>query len=50
MRAARPEDAEAVEALDGFSTTGTVFRVEVREDGFVPREVTVDPPLTKVSR
>ncbi|NEW73712.1 GNAT family N-acetyltransferase [Streptomyces rhizosphaericus] len=46
--AAAPEDAEAIEALDGSFTTGTVFQVTVTEDGFALREVPVDPPLTKV--
>ncbi|AIV32753.1 GNAT family N-acetyltransferase [Streptomyces althioticus] len=47
-RAAVPEDAEAIEALDGSFTTDTVFRVTVADDGFALREVKVDPPLTKV--
>ncbi|MFC9219976.1 GNAT family N-acetyltransferase [Streptomyces hygroscopicus] len=47
-RAAAPEDAEAIDALDGSFTTDTVFQVTVTEDGFALREVPVDPPLTKV--
>ncbi|MEU2433694.1 GNAT family N-acetyltransferase [Streptomyces sp. NPDC007861] len=47
-RTARPEDAEAIEALDGSFTTSTVFQVAVADDGFTFREVPVDPPLTKV--
>ncbi|MFE1010337.1 GNAT family N-acetyltransferase [Streptomyces sp. NPDC058794] len=47
-RTAVPEDAEAIEALDGSFTTGTVFQVTVADDGFTLREVKVDPPLTKV--
>ncbi|GAA1122407.1 GNAT family N-acetyltransferase [Streptomyces javensis] len=46
--AAAPEDAEAIEALDGSFTTDTVFQVTVTEDGFALREVPVDPPMTKV--
>ncbi|MGW7091216.1 GNAT family N-acetyltransferase [Streptomyces sp. NPDC054874] len=48
LRTARPEDAEAVEALDGSFTTTTVFRVEIAENGFTLRETPVDQPLTKV--
>lgn len=48
FRTAGPEDTEAIDALDGSFTTGTVFHVEVTEDGFALREVPVDPPLTKV--
>lgn len=48
FRAARPEDAEAIEAVDGSFTTSTVFRVAVVDDGFAFREIPVDPPLTKV--
>ncbi|ARF73404.1 N-acetyltransferase [Kitasatospora albolonga] len=48
LRTARPEDAEAIEALDGSFTTSTVFRVEIAENGFTLRETPVDPPLTKV--
>jgi ribosomal protein S18 acetylase RimI-like enzyme len=47
-RTAVPEDAEVIEALDGSFTTDTVFRVNVTDDGFSLREITVDPPLTKV--
>ncbi|MFY4720920.1 GNAT family N-acetyltransferase [Streptomyces sp. LaBMicrA B280] len=47
-RTAVPEDAEAIEALDGSFTTGTVFRVSAGDDGFALREIPVDPPLTKV--
>ncbi|MCB5178818.1 GNAT family N-acetyltransferase [Streptomyces antimicrobicus] len=48
FRTARPEDAEAIEALDGSFTTSTVFEVTVSGDGFAFREVPVDPPLVKV--
>ncbi|MGI5163899.1 GNAT family N-acetyltransferase [Spirillospora sp. CA-253888] len=48
FRAARPGDAEALGALDGSFTTGTVFQVTADGAGFVLREVPVDPPLTKV--
>ncbi|SFY48275.1 GNAT family N-acetyltransferase [Streptomyces sp. F-1] len=48
FRAARPEDAAAIEALDGSFTTRTVFHVAVTEHGFALREVPVDPPLRKV--
>ncbi|MFV0126319.1 GNAT family N-acetyltransferase [Streptomyces sp. HMX112] len=47
-RAARPEDAKAIESLDGSFTTRTVFRVEAADEGFALREVPVEPPLTKV--
>ncbi|GAA2490282.1 GNAT family N-acetyltransferase [Streptomyces gobitricini] len=47
-RTAGPEDTEAIEALDGSFTTGTIFQVTVTEDGFTLREVPVEPPLTKV--
>ncbi|WTO38650.1 GNAT family N-acetyltransferase [Streptomyces achromogenes] len=47
-RAALPEDAPAIEALDSSFTTGTVFRVSVTDEGFLLREVPVEPPLTKV--
>ncbi|WP_055629767.1 GNAT family N-acetyltransferase [Streptomyces hirsutus] len=47
-RTAVPEDAEAIGALDGSFTTGTVFQVTVADDGFALREIAVDPPLTKV--
>ncbi|MFJ6663059.1 GNAT family N-acetyltransferase [Streptomyces sp. NPDC091383] len=47
-RTAVPEDAEAIEALDGSFTTGTVFRVTAGDEGFALREIPVDPPLTKV--
>ncbi|WP_181794070.1 GNAT family N-acetyltransferase [Streptomyces sp. WELS2] len=47
-RTALPEDAPAIEAIDGSFTTGTVFRVTATEEGFVLREVPVEPPLTKV--
>ncbi|MEU6590335.1 GNAT family N-acetyltransferase [Streptomyces sp. NPDC046881] len=46
-RTAVPEDADAIEALDGSFTTRTVFRVTAGDDGFALREVAVDPPLTK---
>lgn len=48
VRTARPEDREAIAAMDGSVTTRTVFRVAVTENGFALREVTVDPPLHKV--
>lgn len=38
FRAARPEDTEAIEALDGSFTTATVFRVQFSEGGFTLRE------------
>ncbi|MFJ8945051.1 GNAT family N-acetyltransferase [Streptomyces sp. NPDC102395] len=47
-RTAVPEDAEAIEALDGSFTTDTVFRVTVTHDGFALSETDVEPPLTKV--
>lgn len=47
-RTACPEDAQAIEALDGSFTTDTVFQVTVTDDGFSLREIAVDPPLTKV--
>ncbi|WP_149183654.1 GNAT family N-acetyltransferase [Streptomyces sp. TRM49041] len=47
-RTAVPEDFEAVKALDGSFTTDTVFQVTAGEDGFALREISVDPPLTKV--
>lgn len=46
-RAAVPGDAEAIKALDGSFTTGTIFQVTAVDDGFALREITVDPPLTK---
>ncbi|WP_218005898.1 GNAT family N-acetyltransferase [Actinomadura hibisca] len=48
VRAARAEDAEAIEKLDGSFTTGTVFQVTWDGDGFAFRETPVDPPLVKV--
>ncbi|MFJ3631485.1 GNAT family N-acetyltransferase [Streptomyces sp. NPDC090112] len=48
FRTARPEDAGAIEALDGSFSTSTVFEVAVHADGFALREVPVDPPLVKV--
>ncbi|MEU4259188.1 GNAT family N-acetyltransferase [Streptomyces fradiae] len=48
FRVARPEDGDAIGAVDGSFTTGTVFEVAAREDGFALREVAVEPPLTKV--
>ncbi|MEU7569040.1 GNAT family N-acetyltransferase [Streptomyces fradiae] len=48
FRVARPEDDDAIGAVDGSFTTGTVFEVVAREDGFALREVAVEPPLTKV--
>ncbi|MCT9088928.1 GNAT family N-acetyltransferase [Streptomyces sp. ASQP_92] len=47
-RRARPEDTEAMKALDGSFTTHSVFQVTVTEDGFGIREVPVDPPIHKV--
>ncbi|MFF5703215.1 GNAT family N-acetyltransferase [Streptomyces sp. NPDC012794] len=49
-RTARPEDREAIEALDGSFVTSTVFEVTRPVDGFgfALREVAVDPPLRKV--
>ncbi|WP_030759200.1 GNAT family N-acetyltransferase [Streptomyces sp. NRRL F-2664] len=48
-RLARPEDAGAIEALDGSFTTSTVFEVTASGDGwgFLLREVPVDPPVHK---
>ncbi|MEU6756669.1 hypothetical protein [Streptomyces sp. NPDC046685] len=48
-RLARPQDAGAVEALDGSFTTATVFEVAAADSGFgfVLREVPVDPPVHK---
>ncbi|MGW1787553.1 N-acetyltransferase family protein [Streptomyces tubercidicus] len=48
FRTARPEDAEAIEALDGSFTTRTIFHVAVAEGGFTLRELPVDPPIHKV--
>ncbi|GAO08085.1 GNAT family N-acetyltransferase [Streptomyces lydicamycinicus] len=48
FRTARPEDTEAIEALDGSFTTRTIFHVAVTEDGFALQEIPVDPPLHKV--
>ncbi|WP_437022345.1 N-acetyltransferase family protein [Streptomyces sp. enrichment culture] len=47
LRDARPEDARAIEELDGSFTTRTVFHVTVAEDGFTLRETPVDPPVHK---
>ncbi|MEU0057447.1 GNAT family N-acetyltransferase [Streptomyces sp. NPDC006334] len=47
-RTAVPEDAEAIEALDGSFTTATVCRVTITDDGFALSETVVEPPLTKV--
>ncbi|MBD0742258.1 GNAT family N-acetyltransferase [Streptomyces sp. CBMA152] len=47
-RLARPEDAKAIEALDGSFTTRSVFRVTVTEGGFGLREEAVNPPIHKV--
>ncbi|MEU8773855.1 GNAT family N-acetyltransferase [Streptomyces sp. NPDC048606] len=47
-RTARPEDRAAIEALDGSFVTRSVFEVTRPEDGFVLREVPVDPPVRKV--
>ncbi|MEU9147360.1 GNAT family N-acetyltransferase [Streptomyces sp. NPDC048349] len=49
-RLARPEDAGAIEALDGSFTTDTVFEVVPSGGaglGFLLREVPADPPLYK---
>ncbi|MFE9775257.1 GNAT family N-acetyltransferase [Streptomyces sp. NPDC005931] len=48
FRTARPEDTEAIEALDGSFTTHTVFHVAVTEHGFALREIPVNPPVHKV--
>ncbi|WP_369776394.1 GNAT family N-acetyltransferase [Streptomyces sp. R33] len=48
FRTARPEDTEAIEALDGSFTTRTIFHVAVTEDGFALQEIPVDPPIHKV--
>ncbi|MEU1785109.1 GNAT family N-acetyltransferase [Streptomyces sparsogenes] len=48
VRAARPEDTEAIEALDGSFTTHTIFRVASTEDGFALQEIPVAPPIHKV--
>ena len=47
FRAARPEDAQAIEALDGSFTTRTIFRVAVTEDGFSLQEIPVEQPIHK---
>ncbi|MFD9410227.1 GNAT family N-acetyltransferase [Streptomyces sp. NPDC059989] len=46
-RLARPEDAGAIEALDGSFTTATVFEVAASGAGFTLREVPADPPVYK---
>lgn len=46
-RPARPQDAGAIEALDGSFTTATVFEVSPAGLGFALREVPVDPPVYK---
>ncbi|MBT2481571.1 GNAT family N-acetyltransferase [Streptomyces sp. ISL-94] len=46
-RLARPDDAGAIEALDGSFTTDTVFEVAASEAGFTLREVPADPPVYK---
>ncbi|MFE9024035.1 GNAT family N-acetyltransferase [Streptomyces sp. NPDC007808] len=48
FRTARPEDTEAIEALDGSFTTHTIFHVAITENGFALQEIPVDPPLHKV--
>ncbi|MFF8594984.1 GNAT family N-acetyltransferase [Streptomyces sp. NPDC015220] len=48
FRTARPEDTEAIGALDGSFTTGTVLHVAVTERGFTLQEIPVDPPIRKV--
>lgn len=48
-RLARPDDAGAIEALDGSFTTDTVFEVAASGAGFgfLLREIPADPPLYK---
>ncbi|MET9452819.1 GNAT family N-acetyltransferase [Streptomyces cinerochromogenes] len=48
IRTARPEDIQAIDALDGSFTTRTIFQVAVTEDGFALEEIPVDPPIRKV--
>ncbi|MFC8918336.1 GNAT family N-acetyltransferase [Streptomyces sp. NPDC057116] len=48
FRTARPEDTEAIEALDGSFTTRTIFRVTGTEHGFTLQEIPVHPPIHKV--
>ncbi|MFD6878825.1 MULTISPECIES: GNAT family N-acetyltransferase [unclassified Streptomyces] len=48
FRIAGPEDAGAIDGIDGSFTTATVFSVAVTGEGFALREVPVDPPLVKV--
>lgn len=48
FRTARPEETEAIEALDGSFTTHTIFHVAVTENGFALQEIPVDPPIRKV--
>lgn len=48
FRTARAEDTQAIEALDGSSTTRTIFRAAVTEDGFALQEIPVDPPIRKL--
>ncbi|MFI0810727.1 GNAT family N-acetyltransferase [Streptomyces echinatus] len=47
-RTARPEDGEAIAALDGSFTTDSVFEVTATQEGFRIRETPVRPPLHKV--
>ncbi|WP_031037266.1 GNAT family N-acetyltransferase [Streptomyces sp. NRRL F-5650] len=48
FRTARPDDTEAIKALDGSFTTRTVFQVALTEHGFALQEVPVHPPIHKV--
>ncbi|MFI6059706.1 hypothetical protein [Streptomyces sp. NPDC051286] len=48
FRTARPEDAEAIEALDGSFITRTIFHVAVSKAGFALQEIPVAPPIHKV--
>ncbi|MET9322272.1 GNAT family N-acetyltransferase [Streptomyces sp. NPDC003038] len=47
-RLARPQDAGAIEALDGSFTTDSVFEVVATDAGFTLHEVPVDPPVHKM--
>ncbi|WP_406859068.1 GNAT family N-acetyltransferase [Streptomyces sp. HUAS MG47] len=48
FRTARPEDTEAIDALDGSFTTHTIFQVAISAHGFALQEIPVDPPIHKV--
>lgn len=48
IRAVRPEDREAIAALDDSFTTEYVYEVSAGDVGFGLRMVAVDPPLVKV--